>query len=132
MCRCGCCLILCFTCLCITPLVCHTPLYTTPIPHTLVHHTPLYATPPRTPHPPICHTPSYRVTSDALNDGHHYTPDSIFSYLTRVMYARRTKINPLWNRIIVGGYEDKTPYALLPPPHPPVIVHALEGREKRW
>ena len=50
------------------------------------------------------------VKSNALSDGHHYTPNSIFSYLTRVMYSRRTKINPLWNRLIVGGYEDRTPF----------------------
>ena len=50
-----------------------------------------------------------RVKSNALSDGHHYTPNSIYSYLTRVMYARRTKINPIWNKLIVGGYEDRTP-----------------------
>ena len=49
------------------------------------------------------------IESDSLNDGHHYTPKSLFSWLTRVMYNRRTRINPLWNTIIVGGYDEETP-----------------------
>ncbi len=51
----------------------------------------------------------YRIESDSLDDGHGYTPSSIFSWLTRYMYNRRTKINPLWNTVVVGGYHDNTP-----------------------
>ncbi|XP_068744360.1 proteasome subunit beta type-4-like [Montipora capricornis] len=48
-----------------------------------------------------------KVIEDAcLNDGHGYTPKSIFSWLTRVMYYRRSKFDPLWNQIIVGGVHD--------------------------
>lgn len=49
------------------------------------------------------------IESDSLDDGHHYAPKSLFSWLTRVMYNRRTRINPLWNTLIVGGYDEETP-----------------------
>ncbi len=49
------------------------------------------------------------IESDSMNDGHGYTPTAIFSWLTRVMYNRRSKINPLWNTVIVGGYHERTP-----------------------
>ncbi|KAG6809880.1 hypothetical protein H0H92_014298 [Tricholoma furcatifolium] len=39
-------------------------------------------------------------------DGHSLGPAEIHSYLSRVMYARRTKMNPLWNAILVGGIKD--------------------------
>jgi 20S proteasome alpha/beta subunit len=29
----------------------------------------------------------------------------IFNYLTRVMYNRRGKMDPLWNSLVVGGVE---------------------------
>ena len=28
------------------------------------------------------------------------------------MYNRRTKINPLWNTIIIGGFSEDKPYVL--------------------
>ena len=56
------------------------------------------------------HIHAYRIDSDSLDDGHSYTPKSVFSWLTRVMYNRRTKINPLWNTVIVGGYHEEKPY----------------------
>ncbi|KDN39052.1 hypothetical protein RSAG8_09088, partial [Rhizoctonia solani AG-8 WAC10335] len=39
-------------------------------------------------------------------DGHELGPKEIYEYLSRVMYARRSKIDPLWNSMIVGGYKD--------------------------
>ncbi|KAF8521148.1 proteasome endopeptidase complex beta subunit [Gautieria morchelliformis] len=39
-------------------------------------------------------------------DGHKLGPNEIFEYLSQVMYARRSKFNPLWNSLIVGGYKD--------------------------
>ncbi|CAE6374048.1 unnamed protein product [Rhizoctonia solani] len=39
-------------------------------------------------------------------DGHDLGPREIYEYLSRVMYARRSKFNPLWNSMIVGGYKD--------------------------
>jgi len=40
-------------------------------------------------------------------DGHSLGPAEIHEYLAQVMYARRTKINPLWNSMLVGGVKDK-------------------------
>ncbi|KAF8990248.1 proteasome endopeptidase complex beta subunit [Cyathus striatus] len=40
-------------------------------------------------------------------DGHSLGPAEIHEYLSQVMYARRTKMNPLWNSLLVGGYKDK-------------------------
>lgn len=40
------------------------------------------------------------------NDGHNLGPIEIHEYLSQVMYARRSKINPLWNSLLVGGFKD--------------------------
>ncbi|XP_003384464.1 PREDICTED: proteasome subunit beta type-4-like [Amphimedon queenslandica] len=53
---------------------------------------------------------SLNIESDSYCDGHSYTPRSFYSWLTRVMYNRRTKINPLWNTVIMGGYHDNKPF----------------------
>lgn len=39
-------------------------------------------------------------------DGHKLGPAEIHEYLSQVMYARRSKMNPLWNSILVGGFKD--------------------------
>ncbi|MBN3300013.1 PSB4 protein, partial [Amia calva] len=39
-----------------------------------------------------------------LGDGHSYSPKAIHSWLTRVMYNRRSKMNPLWNTVVIGGF----------------------------
>lgn len=39
-------------------------------------------------------------------DGHTLGPVEIHEYLSQVMYARRTKMNPLWNSLVVGGFKD--------------------------
>ena len=39
-------------------------------------------------------------------DGHTLGPAEIHEYLSQVMYARRTKMNPLWNSLVVGGFKD--------------------------
>ncbi|KAF9476298.1 proteasome endopeptidase complex, beta subunit [Pholiota conissans] len=39
-------------------------------------------------------------------DGHTLGPAEIHEYLSQVMYARRTKMNPLWNSLLVGGFKD--------------------------
>ncbi|GMM48030.1 proteasome core particle subunit beta 7 [Pichia kluyveri] len=40
-------------------------------------------------------------------DQEHLKANHLSEYLTRVMYNRRTKMNPLWNAIIVAGFDDK-------------------------
>ncbi|KAJ3195235.1 Proteasome subunit beta type-7 [Irineochytrium annulatum] len=40
------------------------------------------------------------------DDGHKLGPKNIHEYLSRVMYGRRNKFNPLWNSLVVGGVRD--------------------------
>lgn len=49
-------------------------------------------------------SPSIRIDEELLGDGHSYSPKAIHSWLTRVMYNRRSKINPLWNTVVIGGF----------------------------
>mmetsp|Transcript_31794 Transcript_31794/g.95551 ORF Transcript_31794/g.95551 Transcript_31794/m.95551 type:complete len:264 (+) Transcript_31794:756-1547(+) len=44
------------------------------------------------------------------SDGHPIEPRSVHTYLTRVMYGRRSKMNPLWNTLVVGGFSDGQGY----------------------
>ncbi|XP_043935305.1 proteasome subunit beta type-4 [Protopterus annectens] len=46
----------------------------------------------------------YRIDEELLGDGHHYSPKAMHSWLTRVMYNRRTRMNPLWNTVVLGGF----------------------------
>ncbi|XP_063952441.1 proteasome subunit beta type-4-like [Lytechinus pictus] len=46
------------------------------------------------------------INDECLNDGHSFTPKALFSWLTRVMYNRRSKFNPLWNVMILGGFQN--------------------------
>lgn len=45
-----------------------------------------------------------RIDEELLGDGHSYSPKAIHSWLTRVMYNRRSKMNPLWNTVVLGGF----------------------------
>ncbi|KAF8228692.1 proteasome endopeptidase complex, beta subunit [Tricholoma matsutake] len=42
----------------------------------------------------------------AAQDGHALGPAEIHEYLSQIMYDRRTKMNPLWNAMLVGGFKD--------------------------
>jgi len=45
------------------------------------------------------------------DDGNRLTPQELHSYLARVLYQRRSKMDPLWNELIVAGVgEDGTPF----------------------
>ncbi|KAI0294101.1 proteasome endopeptidase complex beta subunit [Multifurca ochricompacta] len=48
------------------------------------------------------------VISEEINaqDGHTLGPAEIHEYLSQVMYSRRSKMNPLWNSLLVGGVKD--------------------------
>ncbi|KAJ6652772.1 hypothetical protein lerEdw1_010626 [Lerista edwardsae] len=46
------------------------------------------------------------IDEELLGDGHSYSPKAIHSWLTRAMYTRRSKMNPLWNTVVIGGYSD--------------------------
>ncbi|XP_001601321.1 proteasome subunit beta type-4 [Nasonia vitripennis] len=41
-----------------------------------------------------------------LDDGFTLKPKSLHCWLTRVMYNKRSKFDPLWNNFIIGGIED--------------------------
>lgn len=46
-----------------------------------------------------------------MDDGHRLKPSEVFSYLARVIYNRRNKMDPLWNSLVVGGVSpDGTPF----------------------
>ncbi|CAH8647122.1 unnamed protein product [Dicrocoelium dendriticum] len=46
-----------------------------------------------------------------LADGFTLSPKGLHSWITRVLYNRRSKMNPLWNTYLVGGLEnDGKPY----------------------
>jgi hypothetical protein len=40
------------------------------------------------------------------DDGHKLGPTEIYEFMSRVMYSRRSKMNPLWNSLLVGGVKD--------------------------
>ncbi|XP_074319579.1 proteasome subunit beta type-4-like [Silene latifolia] len=44
------------------------------------------------------------------DDGNSLGPKEIHSYLTRVMYNRRNKFNPLWNSLVLGGVKNGEKY----------------------
>ena len=47
------------------------------------------------------------VTAEfTAGDGHALAPAEVHEYLARVLYARRSKLNPLWNSLLVGGVKD--------------------------
>ena len=46
---------------------------------------------------------SDRVKEHCHDDGHVLGTPHIFEYLWRMMYNRRSKFNPLWNALVVGG-----------------------------
>ncbi|KAJ8311412.1 hypothetical protein KUTeg_010767 [Tegillarca granosa] len=50
------------------------------------------------------------IEEECLNDGFNYTPNSLYSWLTRVMYNRRSNFNPLWNVFVVGGLQNGEPF----------------------
>jgi len=50
------------------------------------------------------------VSHECVDDGVKYTPRSLYNWLTRVFYSRRSKINPLWNTVLVGGLVNDQPF----------------------
>ena len=39
-----------------------------------------------------------------------WKPEDMYCWLTKVVYDRRSKFDPLWNTIIVGGFQDGKPF----------------------
>ncbi|KAI5398096.1 Proteasome subunit beta type-4 [Lathyrus oleraceus] len=44
------------------------------------------------------------------DDGNSLGPKEVHNYLTRVMYNRRNKFNPLWNSLVLGGIKKGQKY----------------------
>jgi 20S proteasome subunit beta 7 len=44
------------------------------------------------------------------DDGNSFGPKEVHSYLTRVMYNRRNKFDPLWNSLVLGGVKNGQKY----------------------
>lgn len=55
------------------------------------------------------------LTTDdyCLDDGQALRPKEISAYLTRVLYNRRTKMDPLWNSLVVAGVDSTSGEAFL-------------------
>ncbi|WFD08194.1 proteasome endopeptidase complex [Malassezia vespertilionis] len=58
----------------------------------------------------IKHMLSKLISQEQENeeDGHILTPPQVYAYLSRVMYKRRSDMNPLWNALVVAGFDAKT------------------------
>jgi len=46
------------------------------------------------------------VEEFSRGDGHNLGPAEIHEYLSQVMYSRRSKMDPLWNALLVGGVKE--------------------------
>lgn len=44
------------------------------------------------------------------DDGNTLGPKEVHNYLTRMMYNRRNKFNPLWNSLVLGGVKNDQKY----------------------
>jgi len=53
---------------------------------------------------------SLDIANTEADDGMHLTPKAVYTFLTRVMYNRRSKMDPLWNTVVVGGIQDDKPF----------------------
>lgn len=51
-----------------------------------------------------------QIEEDCHSDGFTLSPKSLFSWLTRVQYNRRSKMDPFWCTWIVGGIQDGEPF----------------------
>jgi 20S proteasome subunit beta 7 len=51
-----------------------------------------------------------QIDEDCKDDGFNLKPKALHSWLTRVLYNRRSKFDPLWNNFLVIGMQDSEPY----------------------
>lgn len=52
----------------------------------------------------------YRIDEECADDGFTLKPKALHTWLTRVLYNKRSKFDPLWNTFLVAGMEDGEPY----------------------
>lgn len=48
---------------------------------------------------------SLTIDDFCVEDGHEYEAKNVHRYLSRVLYERRNKMNPFYNKLVVGGYK---------------------------
>lgn len=59
----------------------------------------------------IQHQLNEMVTQESCNDDEHQMdPRHWYEYLAKWTYVRRSKSDPLWNYLVVGGYKDDKTY----------------------
>lgn len=46
------------------------------------------------------------INESSLDDQHKLLPGHIYEYLSYIMYNRRSKFDPLWNSLVVGGFSN--------------------------
>jgi 20S proteasome subunit beta 7 len=47
------------------------------------------------------------------DDGNHAGPRDVLTYLARLQYRKRSKIQPLWNSLVVAGWDEATQTTVL-------------------
>jgi len=50
------------------------------------------------------------IDEEILNDGFSLPPKAFHSWITRVLYNRRSKFNPLWNTVTIAGFHNNESY----------------------
>lgn len=50
------------------------------------------------------------IGEECLEDDIFIKPASLHCWLTRVLYNRRSKVDPLWNNVLVAGLQDGKPF----------------------
>lgn len=51
----------------------------------------------------------FSLDEQNLDDKFTLKPKSLYCWLTRVMYNKRSNFNPLWNNFVIGGLQDGEP-----------------------
>jgi len=66
------------------------------------------------------------------DDGIQMQPPEVYSYLSRVMYNRRNKFDPLWNSLVVGGVSlEGEPFLVRARSNGCFRLH-VDGRQPAW
>ncbi|CAH2056379.1 unnamed protein product, partial [Iphiclides podalirius] len=50
------------------------------------------------------------IDEQCIGDGLQLKPKSLYCWLTRVLYNKRSKMDPLWNNYVVAGIQDGEPF----------------------
>lgn len=58
----------------------------------------------------VCFSHLFSTGDYQQDDGHILDTPQVFSYLSRVMYNRRNKFDPLWNSLVVAGCDGGKPF----------------------